>query len=95
MHTIFPELLIQWLTSGTGSFPDFPPILSILNDKYKSDTLPRHFIVPSLLVYAFSSPPPLNRIFDLQDVARLLNRLMILIGLGKSYGMRYKADQLN
>ena len=73
---------------GIGSFLEFLPILTLLKEKYSPDTLPYHVVVPSLPGYAFSSSPPLNRNFELQDVARLINRLMILLGFGEGYAVQ-------
>ena len=59
--------------------------MSILREKYTPETLPYHIIVPSLPGYTFSSRPPLDRDFRLEDTARLLNRLMISLGFGNGY----------
>lgn len=64
---------------------EFFSILEILSSKYTSKTLPYHIIVPSLPGYAFSSPPPLTQDFQLQDIARIMNLLMIELGLGGGY----------
>ncbi|KAF7365286.1 putative epoxide hydrolase [Mycena venus] len=71
---------IMMLHGWPGSFLEFLPILGILSTRYTSATLPYHIIVPSLPGYAFSDPPPLDRNFNLQDVARLLNSLMAQLG---------------
>ena len=76
------------LTVETGSFLEFLPIMSILRQKYTPETLPYHIIVPSLPGYAFSSRPPLDRDFRLEDIARLLNKLMISLGFGKGYAVQ-------
>jgi microsomal epoxide hydrolase len=68
-----------------GSFLEFLPIMQILMKKYTPSTLPYHIIVPSLPGYAFSSPPSHDRDFQLQDVARILNNLMIQLGFGTGY----------
>ncbi|KAK4692271.1 hypothetical protein P7C71_g4898, partial [Lecanoromycetidae sp. Uapishka_2] len=71
-----------------GSFLEFLPILSLLKEKYDPDTLSYHIIAPSLPGYAFSSPPPLDRNFEIQDIARLLNRLMVSLGFEKEYAVQ-------
>ncbi|KAJ6584890.1 putative epoxide hydrolase [Mycena capillaripes] len=71
---------IIMLHGWPGSFLEFLPILKILSTRYTPATLPYHIIVPSLPGYAFSSPPPLDRNFDLTDVARLLNTFMVQLG---------------
>lgn len=70
-----------------GSFLEFIPILSILRQRYTTESLPYHIIVPSLPGYAFSSRPPLDRDFVLQDIARIYNKLMILLGFGSGYAV--------
>jgi microsomal epoxide hydrolase len=47
--------------------------------------LPYHVIVPSLPGYAFSSPPPLNQDFRIEDVARIFDQLMQDLGFGQGY----------
>ncbi|KAJ7583429.1 Alpha/Beta hydrolase protein [Mycena floridula] len=68
-----------------GSFLEFLPILQLISARYKPSELPYHMIVPSLPGYGFSSPPPLNRDFQLQDIARLFNKLMVGLGFGDGY----------
>jgi microsomal epoxide hydrolase len=68
-----------------GNFLEFLPILDILRRNYTPETLPYHIIVPSLPGYAFSSPPPLDRDFRLEDVARIFNTLMTELGYGDGY----------
>jgi microsomal epoxide hydrolase len=68
-----------------GSFLEFLPILSIIKWQFTPATLPYHFIVPSLPGYAFSSPPPLNKNFGIQDIAQLMNQLMLNLGFGSGY----------
>jgi microsomal epoxide hydrolase len=59
-----------------GSFLEFLPILDRVRKQHTPEDMPYHLIVPSLPGYAFSSPPPLDRDFDLTDIARLFNSLM-------------------
>lgn len=68
-----------------GNVMEFFPILNILQQKYTPDTLPYHIIVPSLPGYAFSSPPPLFKDFQIQDVARVMNTFMTQLGFGEGY----------
>lgn len=68
-----------------GNFLEFLPILQLLRTTYTPETLPYHVIVPSLPGYAFSSPPPLDRDFRIEDVARILNKLMVDLGFGSGY----------
>ncbi|KAL8743847.1 MAG: hypothetical protein Q9190_003836 [Brigantiaea leucoxantha] len=68
-----------------GSFLEFLPIMSILRERYTPETLPYHIVAPSLPGFAFSSPPPLDRNFQMEDVARLMNKLMISLGFARGY----------
>lgn len=66
-----------------GSFIEFLSILLLLQKKYPDPaTLPYHVVVPSLPGYAFSSKPPLDKDWSDHDSARVLNQLMIELGLG-------------
>jgi microsomal epoxide hydrolase len=55
-------------------------MLSILRSRYTPSTLPYHLIAPSMPGYAFSSPPPIDKDFDLSDIARLFDRLAQNLG---------------
>ncbi|KAF4335453.1 microsomal epoxide hydrolase [Fusarium beomiforme] len=68
-----------------GSFLEFLQILSILKERYTPETLPYHVVVPSLPGYAFSSKPPLDKDFGVEDIARVVNSLMIQLGFGSGY----------
>lgn len=54
-------------------------------NRYTPETLPYHIIVPSLPGYAFSSPPPLDRDFQLQDIAAIMHNLMCGLGFGSGF----------
>jgi microsomal epoxide hydrolase len=68
-----------------GNFMEFLSIFEILMKKYTPDTLPYHVVVPSLPGYAFSSPPPLDGDFQLQDIAAILHSLMLELGFGTGF----------
>lgn len=55
-------------------------MLDLIASQYTPSTLPYHFIVPSLPGYAFSSKPPLDRDFQIQDIARIMDGLMKQLG---------------
>ena len=59
-------------------------MMALLREKYTSDTLPYHVIVPSLPGYTLSGGPPLDKDFGLEDVGRVLNQLMIDLGFGST-----------
>lgn len=63
-----------------GSFLEFLPIMDRLRNNYSPSTLPYHIIVPSLPGYTFSSPPPSDRDFRVEDIARVFNTLMLGLG---------------
>lgn len=60
-------------------------MLQMFRDEYTPTTLPYHLIVPSLPGYSFSSGPPLDRNFEITDVARIMNQLMKDIGFESGY----------
>ncbi|KUJ10363.1 alpha/beta-hydrolase [Mollisia scopiformis] len=76
---------ILLLHGWPGSFLEFLPIISLVKSHYTPETLPYHLIVPSLPGYAFSSPPPLDRDFRVEDIARVMNQLMLDLGFGSGY----------
>ncbi|KAK4574473.1 hypothetical protein LTR86_001314 [Recurvomyces mirabilis] len=63
-----------------GSFLEFLGVLDVFRTKYSEDELPYHIIVPSLPGYCFSNGPPLDRDFIIEDVARIMDRLMTGLG---------------
>jgi microsomal epoxide hydrolase len=68
---------ILMLHGWPGSFLEFLPILRLLTNKYTPSTLPYHIVVPSLPGYAYSSPPPHDADFRLEDVCQVLDELMV------------------
>ncbi|CAF3994402.1 unnamed protein product [Adineta steineri] len=68
-----------------GSFIEFLPMLTLLSDGHTPSTLPYHLIVPSLPGYTFSSNPPLDKDFRIEDIARIINRLVIGLGFEQGY----------
>ncbi|KAF5579560.1 uncharacterized protein FSUBG_13596 [Fusarium subglutinans] len=68
-----------------GCFLEFLPIFSRLSAKYRPQELPYHIIVPSLPGYAYSSAPPLDRDFRLENAANILDTLMVQLGFENGY----------
>jgi len=68
-----------------GSFLEFTKILELLRSKYSPKDLPYHVIVPSLPGYAFSSGPPLDQDYSIEQAAQLLHTLMCGLGFEKGY----------
>ncbi|KAJ9641439.1 hypothetical protein H2199_005409 [Coniosporium tulheliwenetii] len=64
-----------------GCFLEFLPLMNLLQQKYTPDTLPCHFIVPSMPGYTFSSGPPTERDFSTLDVSRIFQILLRQLGL--------------
>ncbi len=54
--------------------------MTALREKYAPDQLPYHVVVPSLPGYAFSSAPPKDVDWKLEDSARLMHKLMVGLG---------------
>ncbi|THW02293.1 alpha/beta-hydrolase [Aureobasidium pullulans] len=78
-------LPLMLLHGWPGSFLEFLPTLDKLRKRYLADDLPYHLIVPSLPGYAFSSPPPVDNEFGIEDVARVMNQLMLNLGFDNGY----------
>ncbi|KAK5116441.1 hypothetical protein LTR62_007989 [Meristemomyces frigidus] len=68
-----------------GSFLEFLSALEILKGKYSAEELPYHVIVPSLPGYGYSNGPPLDRDFDCEGIARVVDKLMVGLGFGEGY----------
>lgn len=64
---------------------EFLDILTLLRKRYTPGELPYQVIVPSLPGYAFSSTPPVDRNWILEDSARLLHKLMCGLGFEGGY----------
>lgn len=60
-------------------------MLSLFREQYSETNLPYHLIVPSLPGYGFSSKPPRSKDFRIEDVARVMNKLMVGLGFGGGY----------
>lgn len=69
-----------------GSILEFVPMLQLLQKTYTPATLPHHIIVPSLIGYGFSSPPPTDRPFTGAVQAAIFDGLMRGLGFGKEHG---------
>lgn len=56
--------------------------MTLLAEKYTPETLPFHAIVPSLPGYTLSDGLPMDRDCDVDDIARIMNQLMVDLGFG-------------
>ncbi|EON66478.1 hypothetical protein W97_05576 [Coniosporium apollinis CBS 100218] len=56
------------------------PLMNLLQEKYTPDTLPYHFIAPSMPGYTFSSGPPNNHDFSTLDTSRIFRILLHQLG---------------
>ncbi|KAI9785228.1 MAG: hypothetical protein M1816_000476 [Peltula sp. TS41687] len=63
-----------------GCFLEFLPLMNLLQGKYSPDSLPYHFIAPSMPGYTFSSGPPTDRDFSTLDVSRIFQILLRQLG---------------
>ncbi|EUC37785.1 hypothetical protein COCCADRAFT_33094 [Bipolaris zeicola 26-R-13] len=75
---------IAFFHGWPGSFLEFVPMMDLLRGKYTQDTLPYHIIVPSLPGFALSSDPPVNKDWKAIDTSRIMHKLMLSLGFGKS-----------
>ena len=66
-----------------GSFIEFLPMLELIREQHSAHDLPYHIIVPSLPGYTLSSGGPLDKDWTMVDTARIMNKLMLNLGLGK------------
>ena len=63
-----------------GNAMEFFATLDLLKQKFTTETSPCHVVVPSLPGYAFSSLP-VDKDFKVADSARIIHKLMMLLGL--------------
>ena len=68
-----------------GSFLEFLPFLNVAKSKYAAKDLPYHYIVPSLPGYAFSSGPSVKVEWNTEDIAYVMNELMVGLSFGSGY----------
>lgn len=71
---------VMMLHGWPGSLLEFLPILRLLTERYTSENLPYHIIVPSLPGYTLSSPPPKDKDFRIEDTATILDSLIKDLG---------------
>lgn len=64
---------------------EFLGLLAVFQKRYTPGELPYHIIAPSLPGYTLSSGPPLTRDFEVEDVARIMDKLMVGLGFGGGY----------
>lgn len=76
---------LTFLHGWPGSFLEFLGILDLLKERYKPKDLPFHVIVPSLPGYGYSTGPPMTKDWKKQDMARIVNKLMVGLGFGGGY----------
>ena len=63
-------------------------MLGILRQRYTPEELPYHLVVPSLPGYTFSSPPPLDKDFRIEDAARIFHKLAVMLGFRGGYAVQ-------
>lgn len=81
-----PEAVPICLLHGwPGSFLEFLKLLDEVKSKYKPKELPYHFIVPSLPGYTFSAGPSVKDEWKHDDIAYVINELMVGLGFGSGY----------
>ncbi|CAD0028213.1 unnamed protein product [Aureobasidium pullulans] len=75
-----------FLHGWPGSILEFLSMLAVIKKQYPNpEDLPYHIIVPSLPGYAFSSSPPIDRDFKADNMAPVMNALMVALGFGSGY----------
>lgn len=63
-----------------GSFMEFLDLFTLLKKKYSPKDLPYHVIAPSLTGYAYSSGPPVDMDFHLDNTTAIMHKLMLGLG---------------
>ncbi|KAK5681832.1 hypothetical protein LTS10_006365 [Elasticomyces elasticus] len=68
-----------------GSFLEFLELFGILKDKYSPKDLPYHVIAPSLPGYAYSSGPPVDQNYSVNQMCDHMHKLMVGLGFESGY----------
>lgn len=68
-----------------GSFLEYLHFLNVAKSKYSPKNLPYHYVVPSIPGYAFSSGPSVKQEWNHEEIAYVMNELMVGLGLGSGY----------
>lgn len=68
-----------------GSFLEFLHFLNVARSKYSAQDLPYHYIVPSLPGYTYSSGPSITKEWNNEDMAYVMNELMVGLGFSDGY----------
>ncbi|EXJ57262.1 hypothetical protein A1O7_07609 [Cladophialophora yegresii CBS 114405] len=76
---------LLYMHGWPGSHLEHLDIFDLYRNKYSPEELPYHTIAVSLPGWTLSSGPPLDRDFDTEDIARIMNKLMIGLGFGSGY----------
>ncbi|KIW80223.1 hypothetical protein Z517_06838 [Fonsecaea pedrosoi CBS 271.37] len=76
----WPGIVPYTLNRFIGNVMEFFATLDLLKEKFTPESLPYHIVVPSLPGYAFSSLPE-DKDFKVADSARIIHKLMLLLGL--------------
>ncbi|KAK5209300.1 hypothetical protein LTR41_004836 [Exophiala xenobiotica] len=77
---------LLYMHGWPGSHFEFLDILTLYREKYSSpEDLPYHIIAVSLPGWTLSSGPPLTKDFGMEDIGRIMNKLMLGLGFGSGY----------
>jgi microsomal epoxide hydrolase len=76
---------IAFLHGWPGSFLEFLGFMEVVMKNYSPQDLPYHIIVPSLPGYTLSSGPPIDKDFKIEDIARIIDKLMVGLGFSDGY----------
>lgn len=68
-----------------GSFLEFLKIFGLLKQRYSPRDLPFHVVAPSLPGYAYSSGPPVDADYSIEQASSVVNKLMIGLGFESGY----------
>ncbi|KAK5418788.1 hypothetical protein LTR06_002538 [Exophiala xenobiotica] len=77
---------LLYMHGWPGSHFEFLDILTLYREKYSSpEDLPYHIIAVSLPGWTLSSGPPLTKDFGMEDIGRIMNKLILGLGFGSGY----------
>ena len=68
-----------------GTFLEFLYVVEEFKKRYDENSLPFHVVLPSLPGTGYSNGPPLDKNFTVEDMSKVMDKLMSGLGFGSGY----------
>lgn len=76
---------VLFMHGWPGSHLEYLSMMDLFRKRYSPEELPYHIINATIPGYTLSSGPPLDKPFGTEDIARVINKMMIGLGFGDGY----------